>query len=772
MKEWKEYKYKLRTKKKLFFDEEKLWGVYSFEFVDWEDEIKSSVKVHPTFKNFVISGNATDLKEGEERLVIFKDSISDRYGEGYEFIEIVSDGLKKPEAQAEFIRQMVDNENRYRQIREIFPPNETYIEDFISGKNDLTLVKGIGEDTQERLINKFQQHEGYQEVIVMLSPIGVGISTVTRLAEDFHGVDNLLKVLDTDVYRITSSPGFGFKKVDDLALKLGYELDSPMRLTAGAEYVLRQMSESGDIKIPIEEFDAEMCNILGIPEINDEIFGTILSDKRFTYIDGHICLEKLRLEELRLAQRLIQLNERAKELEGLEEHKEEIIKSNEAQNGFEFNQQQLDFINGALNQGVTILTGYGGTGKTASLKTVVDIYKNAGYEPVAIALSGKASQVMAESGITNSGTIHRKLNLNNPDTRNDKENPLQNELVILDEASMVNNSLFLKIVEAIEDGHRFIIVGDDAQLPPIGHGAVFHTLLNSDLPISRLTEIHRQAANSGIITAATDVRNGKQLNRYGSSENQVIGNMKDMRIFNYVDKTRIPDDLKAVVQQYVKNPNMNPQDLQVLTAMKRGSLGVQKLNEELQEILNPHPEGKKKDFHLVNDVEIRVGDRVIQNGNLYKAVGYKSMGHYELGEHFTTDVFNGTIGYVVDYTKHGLLVKFDLYTGTEYVYYAKEAEAGKKPIGMLSLAYAITTHRSQGSGFKTVFFVFDYSAYMLLSKEFVYTGITRAIDQCLMFVENTALHQAIKTTQGVTRKTFLDEFLEAEFKKLEETSPF
>lgn len=759
------YHYKLRMKKKLYFNVDTMWGVFSFEFANREDLAKSGVDVHPVYGNFVISGDATELREGEVRDVIFTDHMDDKYGKGYQFVEILSEGLKTPEAQAEFLRQMINSNKHYKEIVETYPPTETYIEDLIAGKYDLKVIKGIQEATEQRYLESLSEHREYQEAIIKLAPIGAGITTVKKLVKHFKGGENVVKILENDIYRVTEVDSFGFRRVDELALKLGYDMESTERLVAGAAYVLEQMSDNGDVKIPIEDFDAEMCKILEIPEVTDELFNSIMEDPRFTYSDGIICLEKLRKEEFYLAKKIVELATNVKHLEGLEENKEAIIEKNESVNGFKFNEQQRGLIESALKQGVTILTGYAGTGKTSSVKTIVEIYRAAGYEPIAMALSGKAAQVMTENGIQNAGTIHRQLVYKDGYFTFNHFEKLPNQLIVVDEASMINNSLFKNIVDAIEVGHRLLIIGDNAQLPPIGHGAVFDTLLSVDLPNSKLTEIHRQAAKSGIITVATDVRNGNQINEYGSKETQIVGELKDMRVFNYIDKTLISRDITTTIKQYLKNPAMNPKDLQVITAMKRGGLGVPTLNKELQDIINPHPRSKKLDFHLIKGQELRVGDRVIQNGNLYKADGFYSLESYKNGLRHNTEVFNGTIGYIEKYEEHGLLVRFDGYTGTEYVFYAKEGEQGKKPIGMLDLAYAITTHRSQGSGFKTVIFTFDYSAYMLLSKEFVYTGITRAIDNCLMFVENTALHHAIKQSHSNNRLTFLREFLEAELEK-------
>lgn len=763
MEEVRNYLYNLQVEKELFYNESDMWGVYSFSFVDKEDQRESGVEINPIYKTFVISGKAPQLKKGQKRDVAFIDKMDDKYGKGYEFVEVISDGLRSPESQADFLRQMIGSDSHVDAILETYPPNESYIEDLLARKYDLKVIKGIKEKKEEQYLKSIQDYHEYQEAIVKLSPLGAGIKTIERLVLHFGGSESLIQVLDNNIYRVTEVDGFGFKRVDELALKLGYDMSSSKRLIAGADYVLLELSEKGDIKIPIEDFDAEMCRILEIPEVNDALFEEIMSDGRFTYSDGFICLERLRLEEVELSQKIVKLITEVEEIESLEDFYEEAIKENEEANGFEFNKNQIKAIKMALKEGLSVLTGGAGSGKSSCVKTVVDIYKKAGYEPVAMALSGKAAQVMAELGVKNSGTIHRKLGYHPVLGFSHHEfNPLKNKIVFLDEASMINNSIFKRVIDAIKLGNRILIIGDDGQLAPIGHGAVLDTLLKTNVPTTRLDEIHRQAAKSGIITVANEVRHGEQINSYGSKETQVVGELKDMRIFNYIDKTKIYTDIMTTVKQYLKNPNMNPEDLQVITAMKRGALGVPVLNKGMQDAINPHPRNGKLKFHLVKGQELRVGDRVIQNGNLYEAVGFNTLEDYKEFNSFETNVYNGTIGYVVAYEPSGLLVRFDEYTGTKYVLYYAEGQDGKKPIGMLELAYAITTHRSQGSGFKTVIFTFDYSAYMLLSKEFVYTGITRAIDNCLMFVENTALHHAIKHSHSNNRLTFLREFLEAE----------
>lgn len=768
--EVKNYIYELEMVKELYYDESSMFGVYSFKFVNQNDLRDSGVELHPSFYTFVITGTCPRLRPRERRNVAFVDDMTDKYGKGYKFVEVQSTGLTSAESQEEFFDIIVDNDNFSDGVKEIYPVNDTFLEDIVSGKHDLTQVKGIGEATQKRIIKKLSEYQQYSEAIVELAPLGAGIKSIMRLVNSFYNAEELIKAIRNDIYKITRVDGFGFKKVDDLALKKGYAIDSPSRLIAGAIYVLEQMSDKGDTKIKIDTFDDEMVRILGVSEISNDIFSEVLKDDRIRYEDGFICLKKHYDEEVSIAKHIVNLIKEVKPIEGINEVAERIIKETEEREGITFSEGQIKAIYMAINNGFSVLSGYGGTGKTFVVRTVVKIMEEVGVEPIAMALSGRASAVLREAGVENSGTIHRSLKYKRgTGFLHNEVTPLRNEFVILDEASMPNNTLFKSILSAIKPGCRFLIVGDNAQLPPIGHGSVFDTAFNVDVPQTTLTEIHRQAKKSGIITAATEVRNGTQLNSYGYSEPQVFGEKKDMRVFNYIDKTRIYDDIMSVVNRFLKNPMMKKEELQVITAMKKGSLGVPELNKGLQELINPHPKGGTKPNLVSKGVEFREGDRVIQGGNLYDTLGYWSESDYELADSFgSTNVFNGSIGYIKKVEKNGVLVKFEYPDiPNEYIYYSATGDDITRPMGMLDLAYAITTHRSQGSGFKTVIFAFDFSAFMLLSKEFVYTGITRAIDNCLMFVENTALHHAIKTNHGSNRSTYLKELLQNELKELD-----
>ena len=784
--EVKQFTCDLIAEREMFYNEGTMWGVYSFKFADPYAPLKEEIRLHPIYNNFTINGQVFQLEIGEKYTVTFEESYTERYGDGYTFVEVATEGLTKRSAQVEFLHAVLP-QGIAQDIVEKNPDNDDLLNSILDGRIDLLDIKRVTSKNIDGYLNAVAEFNTYQEAIVLLAPLGVSINKIQKLSAQLGGSQALIQVINRDIYRLTRFEGFGFKTIDSFALKLGYSKDSKSRILAGAEYVLEQMSTYGDIKIPIESFDKEICKILEVDEVDDKTFDSIISSDKFHYEKGHIALSKYREEELEIASRLLTLLTSAKPLEGFDEAFELAIQEQENKNGFEFTDEQREAISLPKDSGVMVINGVAGSGKSSVTKAIVEALGKIGHSYIAGALSGKAAMVLIQNGLSNSSTIHRMLQWspNGGFIKNASE-PLDEDLVIIDEASMNNNTLFLDILRAIEPGKRLLLIGDNGQLPPIGHGALFEVLLKLNVPRVELTKVHRQAAKSGVITVANEVRHHVQINKYGTEETQVLGELEDMRVFNYIDKTNIYGDLMATLNRFNQNPSTNPKDVQILTAMKKGNLGVPRLNAGAQDILNPHPKGTPLPSITHKDVEFRLGDRVIQNGNFYEATRFENMSDYKLYKKgiFSLEeediegnlqyrslaqesaVFNGTIGYIVDVDKdNGMLVEFNSYVGKDLIYYSHSSE--KSEIGMLDLAYAITVHRSQGSGFNTVLFAFDYSAYMLLSKEFVYTGITRAINHCLMFVENTALHHAIKNTQSSNRKTYVREFLEEELNKLE-----
>lgn len=649
---------------------------------------------------------------------------------------------------------------------------EELVKAILNDEIDITLVKGIGEKQKEVIKHKLKDVDLYSKAIIKLAPVGVSIQSIMSLVNHFGDAQKLLDKVEKNIYSLTIVEGFGFKRIDEFAKKLGYKEDDPRRIRSGAFYVIEELVKNGDTKIPLENFDKKMCDILNIEEVTDELFNKIINTKGIRCEDGFITLEKYYQEELAIVENLRRIRDNFIPKSD-EEYVEQIISKSEAKLGFTFNKEQRESIRVGTKSGVFILDGRAGSGKTASTHTLISS-TDSEYSHVGMALSGKASNVLSKNGLYAS-TIHRalmsigKINIGN--TREVKEDPYFSEdFVILDEASMVDNGLFLKIVESIPNGKQIAIVGDSGQLPAIGRGAIFDYLLGAtEFAHVTLTQVHRQAQDSGTLTVANMVREGKQFLKYTADIKKdgiiTFGKNKDFYTFAYQDKSKILNDFLAMVDRYINNPEKNKDDLQVITGLKeRGELSVVNLNKLLQPMFNPQGKDNADEFQS-GKYTYRKGDKVIQQGNNYKAKIISKQQFTQLTNGFitedqieilTTEVFNGTFGKIVDCVQgYGILIEFEDING--YVYYQKSDKEDE--IKQLDLGYVISCHRSQGSGFKDLFVVVTYNEFMLLSRQFLYTALTRTIDNCFLFCETKAIHYAVKTDKGKTRNCYIGDFL-------------
>ncbi|MDT0942168.1 AAA family ATPase [Staphylococcus pseudintermedius] len=752
---FREFEEELTVTKELFYNEGSMYGAYGFKFTG---EVNPQVKLHTTYKNFTIVGNTPALIEGNSYKVKFVEGFDERRNvDVYNFVEVKSDGLKDRKSQEEFLYQIL-TEKQAKDILSTFS-NENIIEDIINKKIDLTLVRGVQETIASKIIAKLLNYNEYSKAIVALSPLGAGIKSVIKLSEHFGSPEKVVQIVKNDVYKLTEVSGFGFKTIDKYALKQGVSPKDKRRIVAGALYVIEHIINYGDTKIPIDKFEKDLCDILDIDEVDDKVFEDIINHSAIYYNEGFISLHTYRNEEKQIVSHLRRLRD------GFNPSNidETIVEKLEHEQGFKFNKEQREGIEKAITNGIFVLDGKAGSGKTSLLRAAVESIEN---NHAACSLSGKAANVLSMNGL-NASTIHRLLKFEPKmgSFFHNEFNPLPSSVYILDEASMVNNKLFLDLISAIPTGSPFIIVGDSGQLPAIGHGAVFDYLLGStEFAHVTLKEVHRQAQDSGTLSAANLVRDGKQIIKYNENGRKVSGVNSDFYENYYRDKSLILNDVLQTAQRYADNPEMRNEDFQVIVGLKeKGDYSVLNLNKHLQEIFNPASSGKEEIKGVKHT--FRKGDRIIQQGNNYSAI-IMSQANFVLysnkfidreeAEHGSVAVFNGTFGTILECVEGvGMLIKFEGID--EPVFYTKNENENE--IGVLDLGYAISVHRSQGSGFKTLLVIVTFNEFALLSRQFLYTALTRTIDKCLLFAESGAIVQAIKTDKGKSRKCFMSEFL-------------
>lgn len=750
-----EIKVKAKVAKQLFYNDSSMYGGYSFYLISADGEIR----LNKQWNNFVVVGSCPVMVEGKEYEFTIKPTWNKKYGDGYEFVEIQKRKLNTIEDQQEYLRQAISIRDANILI-EAYP--NTLIVDLIQNDHvDINNLKGIKESKLSKIKEKLSMYENLQLALVELKGLGITMSALQRLVNHFGSQDALIQKVKGNIYVLTSVELFGFIKVDEYAMKRGDDPTSPYRIKSCFEHVIKMEGKDGHSWVSVEELIKQSEALLKIEtsKILDVVEELKENPDKFFIQGDKFSLKQYYTYEYQTKEHLDRLMDTYQK-----PSKTRPISKVEEENSIQYTNEQREAIELAQETGVFVLNGLAGSGKTTVLKGIIETLGSMNY--VAVALSGKATKVLQSKGIRSS-TIHRLLKVGaNGRFSYNADNQLAYDVIILDEASMVNSFLFYSLVQAMQDGTKFIIVGDNGQLPAIGLAAVFDDLINTKkYPNKELTKIHRQAQKSGIITTANMIRNSKKINGRYEYDTKTFGELNDMVLIPLKSRENIYEHIVTISKGYFdKYGEKSFTDFQILTALKlRGENSVKNLNNELQGVFND----LTKDFVERNGYQFRQGDKIIQSGNNYDAIAFPDYDTYEKHNHFgvefeelledeevTNDfvkcsVFNGTVGRIqyINFEKKEVLIEFEDMEGL--VLYTQQE------LSMIELAYAITIHRSQGIGVKNVLATFDYVAFKMLSKQLVYTAFTRASEKLVVVCENGALHQAIETDHGSTRRTFL-----------------
>ncbi|OME53997.1 hypothetical protein BSK59_15565 [Paenibacillus odorifer] len=689
-----------------------------------------------------LKGSMPDLQIGKTYTAMVSRKKDPRYGVGYEVGLIYMKQFTTIEEQVTFLSSIL-SEFQVNALTFAYP-DVNLIDLIKNDKLDLNIVKGIGHSTLLKIKEKIVENEKYQRAIITLTgEYGIPYNAVKSLSDKYGSPDLLIDKIQANPYILTEVNGFGFKKVDEMALMMGVAKDSRHRIISCAEYVLSEESDEGHCWMKLTRLINESIKLLGlsIASIKDALIEEATNQK-YTIEDNIIYLKEFQKYEYQIKENVFRLLNA--KFEHHVENLDEIIMSVEAKQGFPFTIEQKKAIIYAIEHNIIIVNGKAGTGKTSVIKGIVEVLRSIkGLEYATCALSGKASQRIQESTGLDSYTIHRLYGYNPKlGWLYDEFNHLQKDIIILDEASMVNSELFYYVTRAIKSGAKLIITGDTAQLEPIGVGNVLVDLLESNkVPKVELTIVHRQAQKSGILSCANMVREGKKFLSNKDFGFNKLGELQDLWMYAYSDDDEVFKRVMALAKKF-KGDIL---DFQIIVPMKtRGTNCTKNINEACQKLFNQDP----KEVDPRNKIERKnvtflEGDKVILNGN-----------NYDKG------VFNGTIGIIkyIDTTattnddSGEIVIDFE---GVGDIRFTK-AEMNK-----LDLAYAITVHKSQGSQWKYVVFAMDYSSYKLLNRQLTYTAMTRASKALFMPVELKALQFSIDTNKSTKRQTFLPEMLKS-----------
>lgn len=706
--------------------------------------------------------------------------VHELYGATYEIVYMskcidISDKHK----QKEFLKNVL-NENLVDKLFDEYDDVIKLLEE--RDVKSLMKIKGIGNQVALKMIDEYEESKDYSAIYMELGQLGLTHTFIKKLVDFYHSPDTVVDIVRNNPYDLVRVDGVGFKKADEVACKVGIGQYDIRRIKGFLLHHLNDQGEAGKSYLNYQELMKALYDTLGfVPEEvvnataksmidNEDVVvlenGSKIALKRFYDLEKNIMSELLRLQIGQIKVIESDFDEFESEL-----HKdyipksfnignwETIIQRVEENQGFSFTDEQKSAIKLSLDNHVMALTGLAGAGKTSTANGICSLYDN--YNILACALSGKASVRITEATGLPASTIHRALGYQNGTFLFNKENKLAVDIVLIDEATMINGTLFLSLLEAIPTGAKVIIMGDVQQLTPIGNCQVFADILDSNvLPVIKLTKPHRQALMSGIIPTSIKVANQEQIFGNSFEGNEILGELKDMELDITSSKESMSDTILNHFQTEMSKYS-DIMEVQVCVPMRlKGELSCYNLNTKIQNIYNPKfNDSKEIEILLEKKNEdtkkylIRVGDKVLNTKNNYKCVNVD-------GE--TTPVFNGNIGIVKEIADDGYCT-ID-FVGIGEVLFSKSDSKN------LELAYACTVHKMQGSGFTSTIVGMDTGSYIMNNSELLYTAITRAKKYCVLVGNNYAISKAIQTKEVKTKQTFLRDMLLENAYRLKESA--
>lgn len=610
---------------------------------------------------------------------------------------------------------------------------EKTLEIIAKSPNELLKIPGIGKKTAEKISASYLEQSELTEIMVWLENHGISNTYAGKIFAKYGSF--AIDIMEKDIYRLFQDiEGIGFLTADKLAFNLGIQREDKRRIISGIDYALMQLCNNGHCCIPEMALVDKTAKIL---QVNNQIIFTILKERidngslNTEIVGGETLIYPpyLYYAEKKVATRLLQLHQATEPLS--EDNLSLFIKVWEKDNQIQLAQKQKEAIKACLHHGVLVLTGGPGTGKTTVIKGILSILKAQGLKIRLAAPTGRAAKRLSETTGQKALTIHRLLEANNLAQDDnlqlgfskDIDDQLDADVIILDEVSMVDIVLMHHFLNAVPDGCRIILVGDTDQLPAVGPGSVLKDIIRSQkIPAIRLDEIFRQAQTSMIIQNAHIINAGRlpDLRRQYS----------DFVFYELNDDTSITQKILDLCTKDLPHEGFDVlKDVQVLSPMHRFLCGVENLNLMLQEQLNPK---KNQDELKYSSQTFRVGDKVMHIRNNYQK-----------------NVFNGDIGFIQDINNEKLTVD----------YFDHIVTYEKNELNELTLAYASSVHKSQGSEYKVVIIPLSTSHYIMLQRNLLYTAITRAKQKVIIIGSKKALMTAIQSNRTQKRYTLLAERL-------------
>lgn len=594
----------------------------------------------------------------------------------------------------------------------------------------LAEIKGISQKKAMDIAAQLLEKRDMRKAMIFLQNFGISMKLANKIYARYG--PGIYTIIKENPYKLADDiEGVGFKTADEIAARTGIRVDSDFRIKSGIFYVLMQAVSQGHIYLPMQELTEEVKRLLLIDIADfDKYIMDLAVDRKIVVkeISGQQCVYASihYYTEASVARLLTDLDVKYNNEENAVADR---IARIENKLGIELDDIQKKAVNMAAQNGLVVITGGPGTGKTTTINTIIKYFEMEGFDIRLAAPTGRAAKRITETCNYEAQTIHRLLEicggLNNETQKasagmhfdRNEENPLETDVIIVDEMSMVDINIMNSLLKAIPVGTRLILVGDVDQLPSVGAGNVLKDIISSGcFPVVKLEKIFRQAAESEIITNAHKINEGQKvvLNKYS----------KDFLFVHRDNADAIISAMCTLIKSKLPNyVGADINEIQILTPSRKSAVGVERLNKIMQEYLNP-PECSKQEKE-VGDTIYRVGDKVMQIKNNYQ-LGWEKRGRYGIPSEHGNGVFNGDTGVIEDinYFTEQLTVKFDdeRYVNYEFV-----------QLDELELAYAITVHKSQGSEYPAVIIPMFAGPKMLMNRNILYTAVTRA-KKCVCMV--------------------------------------
>ena len=615
----------------------------------------------------------------------------------------------------------------------------------------LAEIKGISEKKAMEIAEQMTEKADMRRAMIFLQKYGISLNLGAKIYQKYG--QTVYGVLQENPYRLAEDiSGVGFRIADEIASRIGIHTDSDYRIRSGMLYTLLQASGEGHIYLPKEELFSRASGLLGVDSsymekhlmdmvvdrkliLKETEDGAVVYPTRYYYL------------ELNSARMLCELNILCPEDE---EMMEKRINRIEKETGTRLDEMQKQAVAAAACHGLFILTGGPGTGKTTTINAIIRYFEEEGAELRLAAPTGRAAKRMTEATGYEAQTIHRLLELNGmPEEEQEgravhfdrnSENPLEADVIIIDEMSMVDIALMHSLLLAVTAGTRLILVGDENQLPSVGPGNVLRDIIRSGcFPVVELKKIFRQASESDIVVNAHKINRGEQVTINNKSRDFFFLKRYDADIIIRVVIALIQEKLPRYV-------DAKPYEIQVLTPMRKGLLGVERLNQILQRYLNP-PDEKKKEKEIGQRL-FREGDKVMQVKNNYQ-LEWEILGRYKIPVDKGVGVFNGDTGIMTEINEFAETATVEFEDG-------RQAEYSFKQLEELELAYAVTIHKSQGSEYPAVILPILSGPRMLMNRNLLYTAVTRARKCVTVVGSETTFAEMIRNEKQQQRYSSLD----------------